>query len=92
MLITLVGTMAVCIALNIPAMQHYTGTDYPAADVLAFQLSIGGNAVCDKLIPVCKTNEDCTCETKEVSSFGLPSSPFSLPHSLTRGLPRYHSL
>jgi hypothetical protein len=65
MLITLVGTMAVCIALNIPAMQHYTGTDYPAADVLAFQLSIGGNAVCDKLIPVCKTTEDCTCQTKE---------------------------
>ncbi|GMH48808.1 hypothetical protein TL16_g00380 [Triparma laevis f. inornata] len=65
MLITLVGCMAVCIALNIPAMQHYTSSDYPKADVAAFQLSIGGNAVCDKLLPVCMITTACTCATKE---------------------------
>jgi hypothetical protein len=65
------GTMIICICLNIPAMQYYNSSDYPVNGVSNFQLTIGGNAVCDTVMPVCVGADSCTCEIQEVDATTL---------------------
>ena len=65
MLLTLILTISACILFNIPAMQHYNGKDYPKSSVSSIALSVGGNAVCQKLVPVCVAASSCTCTIQE---------------------------